>query len=291
MSKQWHPVFTQLLRPLVEDFYELQTTVPVGDAPRQADIVLLRRIAHTSPPFCGLWRYLTTWNILEFKGPTSSPRRRDIELLVELGLGIDRRLRSEKEPRARHRPTPVEVSFWYLANNLGRRFLLDAQHKLGLLDALAPGLWRGRALHHPMFFVSALDLPVELDSLPLHIIGREPLTIEREVAKLVMEQQPKLQALYGGWMASLHSNAWEEIENMARQKLRPFKIDLMPVIERFGLKYVLDQVGVERVIEALGPRRAIEAIGEKEAIKQIGLDRLIANLTPAERRELKRRLS
>jgi hypothetical protein len=30
--KQWHPVFAQLLRPLVEDYYEVQTTVPVGDA-------------------------------------------------------------------------------------------------------------------------------------------------------------------------------------------------------------------------------------------------------------------
>jgi len=90
--KQWHPVFAQLLRPAVEAYYDVQTTLPVGDAPREADFVLLRRTAQGTPPFRGLWRHLTTWNIQEFKGPTVSPRRGDVELLVELGLGIDRRL-------------------------------------------------------------------------------------------------------------------------------------------------------------------------------------------------------
>src|SRR5229473_245681 len=98
---QWHPVFAQLLRPAVEAYYEVQTTFPVGDAPREADFVLLRRTAPGTPPFRGLWRHLTTWNILEFKGPTVSPRREDVELLVELGLGIDRRLRAERAEQGR----------------------------------------------------------------------------------------------------------------------------------------------------------------------------------------------
>src|SRR5438045_503576 len=34
---QWHPIFAQLLRPAVEGYYELETTFPVGDAPREAD--------------------------------------------------------------------------------------------------------------------------------------------------------------------------------------------------------------------------------------------------------------
>src|SRR5438874_11872705 len=100
--RQWHPVFAQLLRPLVEDYYEVETTVPVGDAPREADFVLLRRTTPT-PPFRGLWRNLTTWNVLEFKGPTVSPRRGHIESLIELGLGIDRRLRTRRGAAAERR--------------------------------------------------------------------------------------------------------------------------------------------------------------------------------------------
>src|SRR5438132_1712958 len=79
-KQQWHPTFAQLLRPLVEGHYEVKTDVPVGDLPRQADIVLLRRTSRGPLPFRGLWQYLTTWNVLEFKGPTVSPRSEDLDL-------------------------------------------------------------------------------------------------------------------------------------------------------------------------------------------------------------------
>ena len=51
---QWHPLFARLLRPHLEGYYELQTAVPVGDLPRQADIVLLRRTGTGALPFRGL---------------------------------------------------------------------------------------------------------------------------------------------------------------------------------------------------------------------------------------------
>src|SRR5713101_5235202 len=94
--KQWHPLFVQLLRPLMEGYYDVLTNVPVGDVPRAADIALLRRTSESLVPFRGLWMHLTTWNILEFKGPTVSARLRDLHLLVELGLGIHRRLNEER---------------------------------------------------------------------------------------------------------------------------------------------------------------------------------------------------
>lgn len=165
--KQWHPVFAQLLRPAVEGYYEVQTSVPVGDAPREADFILLRRTSRGAPPFRGLWRHLTSWNILEFKGPTVSPRRGDIELLVELGLGIDRRLRAARADANQPLPLPDEVSFWYLANRLGRRFVREVETKLGSLEPLGAGLWCSRLLGRLVFWVSSIDVPVEEDSLPL----------------------------------------------------------------------------------------------------------------------------
>jgi len=303
--RQWHPVFAQLLRPAVEAYYEVQTTVPVGDAPREADFVLLRRTSAALPPFRGLWRHLTTWNILEFKGPTVSPRRGDVDLLLELGLGIDRRLRAQ-QPR---RPLPREqVSFWYIANHLGRRFLRDVDQVLAGRESLGPGLWRSPGLGRLVFWVSTIDLPVEEDSLPLHLVGREPRATEREVARLVVEQ-PELQARYGGWVASLHPAAWKEVEAMARSAGRGLQIDLRPAIEMLGLERVLEQVGIDRVIEAVGigrvieavgidrvidevgPDRVLERLGDKEVVRRMGLDRLLASLSAAERRELKRRLT
>jgi hypothetical protein len=284
--KQWHPIFAQLLRPSVEAYYNVETTFPVGDAPRLADFVLLRRTARVTPPFHGLWQYLTVWNILEYKGPSASPRRGDIELLIELGLGIERRLRRD---RGRRGVLPEAVSFSYLANHLGRRFLAEVERKLGPLEALGPGLWRCRLLGRLLFWVSSIDLPVEKDSLPLHIVGREPPATERQVAELVSEHAD-LQQLYGGWIFSLHPAAWKEVEAMARASGKSLQIDLRPAIEHLGLRRVIDQVGLDRVIEEYGEKEVIERIGKKELIKHIGIEDWLANLSPAERRELKRRL-
>jgi hypothetical protein len=295
---QWHPVFAQLLRPVVQAYDEVQTTVPVGDAPREADFVLLRRTARTTPPFRGLWRHLTPWSILEFKGPTVAPRRGDVELLIELGLGIDRRLRAATRAPAGRRLAPEEVSFWYLANHLGRRFLGEVGRKLGRLESVGPGLWRCQVLGRLVFWVSSVDLPVEQDSLPLHVVGREPAATERQVAQLVLEE-PGLLQLYGGWLASLHPTTWNEVEAMAKARSKGLNIDMRPAIEMLGLGYVLEQVGIDRVIEQVGLDRVIEQVGldrviervgEKEVIKRIGVERWLANLSPAERRELKRRL-
>jgi hypothetical protein len=286
---QWHPIFAQLLRPAVEAYYEVQTTVPVGDAPREADFVLLRRTASAVPPFRGMWRHLTPWNVFEFKGPSVVPRRRDADLLIELGLGIDRRLRTARPLRKRRPMRREDMSFWYLANRLGRRFMQDAAEALGSLESLGSGMWRCQALGHPVFLISGVDLPVEEDSLPLHLVGREPLATELEVARLVLGQ-PELQARYGGWAASLHPAAWKEMEAMARTAGKALTVDFRPAIETLGLDYVLEQVGIARVIEQIGPDRMLAELGDKVVAKRMGLERYLATLSPAERRDLKRRL-
>jgi hypothetical protein len=128
--------------------------------------------------------------------------------------------------------------------------------------------------------VSTVDLPVDTDSLPLHIVGIEPPATERAVAELV-GAAPELQQVYGGWMASLHPRAWKEIEAMVRKTGRSLKIDLEPAIEAMGLDRIIEQVGARRVIEEIGTRRFIE---------EIGVGDFFANLSPTERRELKRLL-
>ena len=116
---QWHPIFDGLLRKALQDYYEVQTNVPVGDLPREADIVLVRRSSKVKPPFRTLWKHLTRWNVLEFKGRSESARVNDVDLLVEVGLGIHRRLQ-EQEPKTKI--GRADVSFWYLANHLASDF-------------------------------------------------------------------------------------------------------------------------------------------------------------------------
>ena len=48
---QWHPHFAKLLRPLLEDYFEVQINVPVGDAPREADLCWCGARRRASCPF------------------------------------------------------------------------------------------------------------------------------------------------------------------------------------------------------------------------------------------------
>jgi hypothetical protein len=180
MSTQWHPLFAKLLRPLVESHFQVETNMPVvGDTPRRADLVLLRRTATTPLPFQGLPRWLCDWNVLEFKGPTVTARVADLDLLIELGLGIHRRLneqrRKDRQPKVRREG----LSFWYLAPHLGRRFLTDARRLLGGLEELGAGVWRASNLERAGILVSNREVPVERDSVPVHLLVREPLETAR----------------------------------------------------------------------------------------------------------------
>jgi hypothetical protein len=150
---QWHPFFAYLLRPLVERCYEVQTDLPVGDLPRRSDITLVRKTSAAASPFRGLWRWLTPWNVLEYKGPTVSPRFAELHDLLELGLGIHRRL-NELQGKARLPEVGYpEMSLWYLVNHVGRRFLTRVRQYLPELTPVTAGLWRGQVFSHPVLLV------------------------------------------------------------------------------------------------------------------------------------------
>ncbi len=298
-KRQWHPIFAELLRPVVESHYDIETDVPVGDAPRKADFVLLRRTRAGQVPAGGLWRDLAPWNVLEFKGPTVSPRDDDLEALVELGLGIHRRLNEERAHRDRPTLGPEDVSLWYLAPHLGRRLLSSWERRAPGLRPHGAGVWRCEFLGRAVLLVSGSELPVEEASLPLHLIAREPSESERAVAQLLAGRS-ELWERYGGWLASLHPAAFEEVENMTKATKRRSPIDLEPLVRSMGLKQVIDQLGSKRVIQELGAQRVIKDLGVKAAIEQLGaqqvieglggVDEFLAVLSPELREQLKERL-
>jgi hypothetical protein len=193
---QWHPIFAELLRPLLQDYYDVQTNVPVGDAPREADILLLRRTSDQPTPFRGLWRHLTTWNVLEYKGPSVSARLSDLSLLIELGVGIHRRLNEERHRQKHAQLKPAESSFWYVVRKMGGRYLGGARQCLGHLEEIEGGLWRSQVLQHLVFLVDSETFASEPDSVPLHLLFERSPEQERELGDLVVEE-PNFLEWYG----------------------------------------------------------------------------------------------
>jgi hypothetical protein len=287
---QWHPLFAHLLRPLLQEHYHIQTDVPVGDLPREADIVLVRRVSARPPSFHGIWRHLRRWNVLEFKGPTDSPALRDLDLLLEVGLGIERRLNEE---RARQGDRPLdraEVSYWYLANHVGQRFCGEVERLLGqALEGVGEGLWRCRAFERVLLVVSRDLLPVDGESVPLHLVTRESAQRSRQLAVTVLKQ-PRLVQDYGSFLAQLHPEALEEVLRMNPLLEKEPTFDLQPLIKLMGLKRVIDQIGLKQVIDQVGLKQVIDQVGLKQVIDEVGLDGLLAELSPEQIAELQRRL-
>lgn len=276
MATQWHTAFAFLLRPLVERYYDVVTNMPVGDLPREADVVLLRRVAQEPPPFHGLWRRLTEWNVLEYKGPTVSARLDDIDLLIELGLGIARRLVQECRKNKQGIPKSEEISFWYLAGRIGRRFLAAARTKLGTLESLDNGIWMSAVLGYPLYLVSSNDLVVEKDSLPFHMLGVESLEKKTEITRFVNDQ-PALKQLYDEVWASLHPEKIEEFLAMARSTKKGPAFHLLPLV---------DVIGWEEAIRQLGKDCLIDKLASDPKNKKKTLSRFLSHFSDAELEEM-----
>jgi hypothetical protein len=52
--------------------------------------------------------------------------------------------------------------------------------------------------------------------------------------------------IYGTWLATFFPDLWEEIEKMAKQKVRGPVLDLRPVIEKMGVHPVNASVELEK---------------------------------------------
>jgi hypothetical protein len=102
-------------------------------------------------------------------------------------------------------------------------------------------------------------------------IGIEPREKQRQVGLFMAEDANRLEA-YGGVFSTLHPKTWEEVKTMARSKLPRLGFSILPSVEYIGLDKVIEQIGKKKVLEKLD------------------VDDILANLAPAKRRELKRRL-
>jgi hypothetical protein len=269
MSTQWHPLFAHLLRLLIDEYYEVQTEVPVSDLPRRGDLMVLRRLASAKPPFQGLWSHLTDWNVFEFKGPSDDAEEADLELLVHVGTGLTYRFNEERRARQEVALANHQVSFWYLVPTLGETFLGHARGRTHF-DYQTGGLWRGRVWGHPVWLVSYHDVPVEEDTIPLHLLDWEP-PAPRLLGELVVQRQ-ELVERFASWLRALQPGLWEEIRHMASTaKDRPI-IDWEAVGKIANLEEVLRLIPPERVSQVLGIDRLIAAT-ETKKVKEALLKR------------------
>jgi hypothetical protein len=324
--RQWHPLFVYFLRLILEGSYEVLTNFAVGDVPREADVVVVKRAALRGPQFRRLWKWLTSWNVLEFKGPTVQPRLFHLDLLLELGLGVARRL-NEQRAKDKLRPLPsAQISWWYVVRKLPRSLLGKWEGRAGRLTEVEPGLWRGAVCGYPLYLVSSIETPLEEESLPLHLLAAKRAQEESVLARYVLGHA-EVYCQYAPWMFALHTRAWKKEKTVTghviddsleidwRAMVEEFGLDLLirqvgldkfieeaglarvieevglaKVIEEVGLAKVIEEVGLAKVVEEVGIAKVIEAVGPAKVIEAVGIDKLLDSLSPQQLAELGKRL-
>jgi hypothetical protein len=104
------------------------------------------------------------------------------------------------------------VSFWYLTPTLGDTFLGHARLRT-FFDFEASGLWRGKVWGHTVWLLGYREAAVEVDSLPLHLLRREPIPT-RPFAELLVSNEELLRR-FASWVFTFQPGVWEEIQRMA----------------------------------------------------------------------------
>jgi hypothetical protein len=193
-----------------------------------------------------------------------------------------------------------------VAPTLGQTFLGQAQART-FFTCEAEGLWRGYLWGHPVWLVSAHDLPVEADTVPLHLLDMDP-PAPAAVGALVLQNE-ELQRHFATWLVALQPLLWEEMRHMAETGApgsglinweavsRVVNLDeavrflppehviqvvgVQRAIEVIGLPRVIEAVGLPRVIEAVGLPRVIEAVGLRHLLETAGLPRVFEAIGPA----------
>jgi hypothetical protein len=230
---------------------------------------------------------LSAWNVLEFKGPTDDPALRDLDLLVEVGLGIDRRLNEQRKPDHQPLLERGDVSWWYIPNHVGKRLRAEAERLFKQpLQPHGEGLWRTEVLEHPFWLLSRDVLPVDRESVPLHLVTQEsPERLQALVREVV--QQPGFWEIYGRWLLLLFPVFSEEGQRMSRELGITPSLDIRKLIEMVGPKAIIDQIGIKQFIDQIGIKQAVETLPPDEVLAALDLSKL----TPQQLEDLKQRLS
>src|SRR3984957_19424490 len=119
---------------------------------------------------------------------------------------------------------------------------------------------RGQIMERPVYMVDAEALPVDEDSVPLHLLEPQPSEKAMMAARLVVKE-PSLWKYFHLLAGSSHPSILEEILAMARTLKKRPKLDikqypnlaeaLLQAIPQLDVKEVIHEIGVKPVLDEL----------------------------------------
>jgi hypothetical protein len=200
------------------------------------------------------------------------------------------RWNEERKGQAQERLANRQVSFWYLVPALGETFMGQARLRAPW-DYQTGGLWRGSVWGHPVWLQAYRDAPVEVDTIPLHLLDQDTAA-PRALGELMVQQRELLER-FAAWLFALQPKLWKEMRHMASKAADGPRLDWETIGEMTNLDEVVRVLPPERVIQMLGVDRAIEVIGLERVLESAGPERVLEVLlkrsTPEQLQEILRR--
>jgi hypothetical protein len=264
---QWHPLFAELLKLLLGDYYDVRPEVPVSEMPRRGDFLVVRRQDGPQPPFAALWSHLREWNVIEFKGLTDHAEIGDLELLVHVGTGLTVKINEERKARGLAALASARLAFWYVAPLITDSFAGDDRSGV-LFKYEAEGVWSGWAVGHRTFLVSVRDLPRDVDSLPLQLLDE---ALAPSLAEVFAANQG-LAERFAGWLIEYRPNLWREVVIMNPKVPTPISWEEAAKLPGAAEWLIRNRPEIWREVVA----KSREApISQEEAAKLPGLDEIL----------------
>jgi hypothetical protein len=129
----------------------------------------------------------------------------------------------------------------------------DVEHSAGGALPHRCKSWTARLSYNPpwpnIFLVSVVELPLDDDSVPLHVLADESMEQQIAVGEFLIESAERFNA-YGNAFACFHEAAWEEVRKMAKK--RGLEFSLRPIVKELEMRKVIEQLGEKELVEELG---------------------------------------
>jgi hypothetical protein len=290
MLTYWHTLHHELLLAQLGADYHLETDQPVGELPRRANTVLLRKPTPPTVRFNGVFSRLSLINVMEYNSPDEAATVDTLQHLIAVGTGMALRLRERPYPNQPAFTLPG-LSLWLLTPSITAELESELMLRLHFRrrDNDAPGLFTGQIGFHPVNVVVYNRALVEEDTLSLRML-RCSSAYHEDWAKILLAHPDWLQALIP-LLATYTPEIWrllmEQIQHANGPEIRweavaANGIDLTQVLPFLRVEDRLAGLTPEQRIAGLKPEQRIAGLKPEERVAGLKPEERVAGLTPEE---------
>lgn len=263
MPIQWHPLLARFLKRDYQDRLDIQYEFPLGELPRRADFILIRRRSEVDLPYP--LNYLGQTTLMEYEGPDETVSQPHLQL-----LGIHAHLYVLQQNLEARR----DLVLWLVGSQFAAGLSDPRLAHLEGLEEAGPGAQRGMLDGFETYLVDLASVPMTEELLCFLLVTKAR---QRELAEFLLDRRERL-GFYLTFMHLMHREALEEVLTMRKMTAEELEIDAEALVQACGEEGIIELLGPERIISHLGEERIISHLGPERVLDCLGEERALHTL-------------